>query len=93
MKKIFSILLILAMLLAVCSGCTVSVATRKSRIVGTYKLTSMTDYDGDDVTKKGIEAYLVVPNEGYGYYVYKDDENRQFMRAEMLVVFKLAKKK
>ena len=28
-----------------------------------------------------------------GYYVYKDDENRQFMRAEMLVVFKLAKKK
>ena len=61
------------MLLAVCSGCTVSVATRKSKIVGTYKLTSMTDYDGDDVSKKGIEAYLVVPNEGYGYYVYKDN--------------------
>lgn len=74
MKKFLAFIMAFVMMLVLCSGCTISIATRKSKLVGTYKLTTLTDYAGDMIGRKGIEAYLVVPESGRGYYVYKDND-------------------
>lgn len=75
---LFSILVML-------TGCYPSKPTTMKNLVGTYKLEtwtrSYTEERADDgstithdyVAEDGIEAYLVITQDGKGYYIYKDN--------------------
>jgi hypothetical protein len=78
--------LVLALVLAIGSACTVSQATRMRDMVGTYKLTYYNNRTTNLVERDEMEVYLVVPESGYGYYVYKDKNTPVYIR-QMSVSF------
>lgn len=89
MKKLLATLIVTVMLAAVAcvaAGCYNSKPAVMSELVGVYELTQFTRWhtegEGEQATtqesdlkaEKGIRAYLVVNDNGRGYYVYKDNE-------------------
>ncbi len=82
MKKkvvaIVAMILVLATMLACLAGC--YKPAKKKYVVGTYKLTKYTEQyyqqEGktDRMTTDEIESYLVLGENGKGYYVYKDKD-------------------
>lgn len=65
------------------TSCYVSHPAKMAKLVGTYAIKTFTrkdanassDTDPTDLIKEnGVVAYLVVADNGYGYYVYKDNE-------------------
>ena len=93
MKKIISLLLsafLTATLLVAFSGCYNSTPAPMGKLVGTYKLTK---YDfkyeteeeySDYLAEKQIKAYLVVKDDGTGYYVYGDKDTA--IHAEEVII-------
>ncbi len=81
MKKLTS-LLIASLILALSvtfTGCFYIDADTKKAIAGTYELTRYyksgnAENTVDVLKEKNIVCYLVIPEEGNGYYVYKDDD-------------------
>lgn len=71
-KTLIAFALILCLILS--SGCYVTRASKISKIVGTYELTSYTDDGVDMITKYDMQAYLVVNNEGKSYYYLRRGE-------------------
>lgn len=78
-----NIALILAVLMTICALCLVLVAcnpAKLSKITGTYQLTmysrqAKSDSDSENlIEKRGITAYLVVRDDGIGYFVYESDD-------------------
>ena len=56
-----------------CAGCYVVKGVKMSKLVGTYELTR---YHGDEdyIARDSMELYIVIKNDGKGYYVYKDKD-------------------
>lgn len=91
MKK-FVLGLLLTSLIAVIlfvPGCSKVSPATKGDIAGTYKLTcyekkSSVNGDVDLLETEGIESYLVVAENGSGYYVYKDNNTSPYvLKAEI----------
>lgn len=92
MKKFIAITLAIIMaisLVASLSACYISNPAKMSDLEGTYELTSFTrrpkDADSEDenatvdmIATNGIKAYLVVKSDGFGYYVYKDNDTELY---------------
>lgn len=87
--KKFSIILLLAIIAAavlLISACSKVNAAPKSKIVGTYQLTRYErsrSSDGADpvnlIERDGIVCYLVVAENGNGYYAYKDNNTAAYV--------------
>ena len=81
MKKFLSVFLLSLIVIASAfsTGCYRLKAAKKSEIAGTYELVRYSrsstgeDDEGNYKAKKGIESYLVISEEGKGYYIYKDN--------------------
>lgn len=76
--KIKSIVLVIALLAALASVFVGCIPAKLEKIVGTYKLITDTNqkYEQETVDRietYGIESYLVITGNDYGYYVYKDN--------------------
>lgn len=93
MKKLISIFLVA--LIAVSStalvGCFKIDEATKKEIAGTYKLTRYLKSGNEDntvdyIADKKTECYLVIPEEGNGYYVFSD-ENTEPIALEAQIAF------
>jgi len=79
MKKLLSLLLVAVTALCFGAGCYHVKAEKLSRIVGTYELTSYSQYGGEAkynlnyIEERHAVGYLVVAQSGFGYLVYQDD--------------------
>lgn len=86
MKKISLTFLLSSLIfaLSVFAGCYRVNAAPKRKIVGTYRLTryersaSSTEEAENYLETRGIECYLVVPDSGEGYYIYKDSQTAPY---------------
>ena len=87
MKKLLALTIVCISLAAVVlSGCYVTKAARKRDMLGIYELTTYT-YDGKNLLEEDkIVNYLVIPESGYGYYVYKEGDF-DYIVQEMTVNF------
>ena len=93
MKKTITLLLVAAIIATLFIGltaCYVSRPDTMDHLVGTYALTSYTrkakdapseEEATDMIKEKGIVAYLIIKNNGTGYYVYKDNNTALFARS------------
>ena len=100
MKKtalILTVIMVAAIVATTLSACYVSRPADKSLIMGTYRLTSYTrTYPAaeegaepttvDMIAEQGITAYLVIAEDGTGYYVYQDKDTALYAR-ELSVTF------
>ena len=101
MKKKFLLLATLSLFVilsaVVLSACYVSNPATLDNVVGTYELDTYTrtpkadgetTYDSINMIEKyGIKAYLVLKENGRGYYVYKDNETPLYAK-EIIVTYK-----
>ncbi|MDD3831632.1 MAG: hypothetical protein PHW00_03125 [Clostridia bacterium] len=80
------IVVILATMLLSMSGCYIVDGGRMQDVIGTYQLTVCNTQENDSeglidlLTLNGIECYLVVGDEGYGFIVYADNETTLLCR-------------
>lgn len=87
MKKKYLALLLAAIVMEILiiPGCSRVQAVPKSKMLGTYKLTrydksiSDTNETVNLIETEGVESYLVVAENGNGYYVYKDNNTAPYI--------------
>lgn len=88
MTKIFAMAIMIALLIfctVVAAGCYVIKGVKMSKLVGTYELTHY--YGKEDyMTRDEMKLYVVINNNGSGYYVYQDKDTPLHC-AEMLCRF------